>query len=387
MKISILLSESYPFGMASTNRIHLYAKGIVESGNDVEILIPGVTEEYGKVRNHNRVGEYEGVKFKYACNPVRSKSFIGRRIQNVASLINSVIILIRFKPKIILVVSNSFKYILLAKICSVIIRAKIIREKSEVPFYKIEVISGIRRIRTIAEFKLFDGIIVISGALKDFFLKDLSLKTKVLEVPILINISEKPLIKNEPGLIEPNMVYTGSLLNNKDGVLTIIKAFVKVLPNHPNAKLILTGDLEKSVDKKIILSLIDELSIKEKVVLTGYISKEKLLEITSTAAVLLLAKPDNRQNRYNMATKIGEYLLTGRPALISDVDPASLYLSHRRNAFIVKPEEDQIAKELEFILNNPKEAEEIGFSGKEIALKLFDYKIHAGRMIDFFKAF
>lgn len=387
MKISILLSESYPFGMASTNRIHLYAKGIVESGNDVGILIPGVTEEYGKIRNHNRAGEYEGVKFRYACNPVRSKSFIGRRIQNFTSLINSVIILIRSKPKIIIVVSNSFKYILLAKISSVIIRAKIIREKSEVPFYKIEVISGIRRLRTIAEFKLFDGLIVISGALKDFFIKDLSLKTKVLEIPILINISEKSLIKNEPGLIKPNLVYTGSLLNNKDGILTIIKAFVKVLPSHPNTRLILTGDLEKSVDKKIILSLIDELHINEKVELTGYISKEKLLEITSTAAVLLLAKPDNRQNRYNMATKIGEYLLTGRPALISDVDPACQYLSHRRNAFIVKPEEDQIAKELEFILDNSTEAEEIGMSGKEIALKLFDYKVHAIRMNDFFKEF
>ena len=114
------------------------------------------------------------------------------------------------------------------------------------------------------EFKLFDGLIVISGELKDFFLKDLSLKMNILEVPILINYYEETLDENDFRIIKPNLVYTGSLRNDKDGVLILIKAFFKILPNHPNVRFILTGDLESSADKEKILALIDKLGIKGK---------------------------------------------------------------------------------------------------------------------------
>ncbi len=147
----------------------------------------------------------------------------------------------------------------------------------------------------------------------------------------------------------------------------------------------MTGNLEESVNKEEILSHIDKLNLKEKVELPGYVSKERLNELTTTACALLLAKPENRQNRYNMATKIGEYLLTGRPAIISSVDPVCQYLKHRENACIVKPDVDQIAREIEFILNNSEKADSIGSAGKESAIKLFDYKIHAMRIHNFFK--
>ena len=85
-----------------------------------------------------------------------------------------------------------------------------------------------------------------------------------------------------------------------------------------------------------------------------------------------------------MATKIGEYLVTGRPILVSAVDPACRYLSHRVNAFIVEPDEDQIAMEIEFILANSKTCDVIGLSGRQIAIKFFNYKIHAVRINEFF---
>jgi glycosyltransferase involved in cell wall biosynthesis len=379
MKIAILLDELYPFGMAATNRIHLYAKGYVELGNDVEIIIPVITAKPEKIRNIQLAGEYDGVKFKYACHPVRSNSFIGRRIQNIVSLFNSFIFIIRFKPKIILVVANNFKYV------SLISNAKIVREKSEVPFYMLEEITEIKRIRTKTEFKMFDGIIVISGALKDFFSKDLSLHTKLLEVPILIDSYKASSDKTELKAIKPNLVYTGSLCNDKDGVFILIKAYARIIKEHQDVRLIMTGDLDESPDKEKILTLIDALNIKGKVELPGYVSKEKLHELTSTASALLLAKPESRQNRYNVATKIGEYLLTGRPVIMSSVDPICRYLSHRENAFIVEPDEYQVAQEIEFILDNSKKADLVGLAGKEIALRLFDYKSHALRMNNFFK--
>ncbi len=385
MRIAILLHEPYPNGMATSNRIHLYAKGLLELGNEVRIFIPRSTEEHGKIYNYEIKGKYEGVYFKYACNPIRSSRFLQRRIQNIVSTLNFLTFFVNYKPNIVIVVSNAFRDIFSAKVCSIIIKSKIIREKSEVPFHRLNEISKNKEQRIIAEFNLFHGIIVISDTLRDFFIKDLSLKVKILEVPILIDNNKYILNKGSNNIIKPNLVYTGSLSNYKDGILLIIKAFSRIAKKYPQVRLIMTGDINSSPDKEKILKYIEIYKIKTRVDLTGYISKERLIRLTSTATALLLAKPDNRQNRYNMATKIGEYLLTGRPVVLSSVDPLCNHLTNRENAFIVNPDENEIAEMLKFILDNPEKASEIGSKGQKKANQLFNYKMHSARMNDFLK--
>ena len=44
LNIKIIFYDPYPHGMALTNRINLYAKGIVEAGGSVQILIQRPTE-------------------------------------------------------------------------------------------------------------------------------------------------------------------------------------------------------------------------------------------------------------------------------------------------------------------------------------------------------
>jgi len=383
MKISFLLDGQFPYGMASANRAHLYAKGLIELGNDVTILIPRATEKPGRIRNRDVSGIHEGVKFRYAYESIIRKSFLGRRIQNLISFMNSFLFFIRLKPDIILIAASNFKYILLGKTCSLLTGAKLVREKSEVPFYKLEKLTRFRKFRIKSEFRLFDGMIVISRELKDFFSRDIKLNLKMIEVPILVETNS--ISKNGIPARKANLVYTGSLLEHKDGVTTIIRAFARILPDHPGLKLIMTGNIEGSVSKKEILDLIQSLKLGDNVLLPGYISKDELNELTTTASVLLLAKPLNRQNRYNMATKIGEYLMTGRPAVISNVDPVCSYLSHRENICITDPDELRIAEEIEFLLENPLKADEIGSSGRGSVVRLFDYKIHAARMDDFFR--
>lgn len=385
MKIAVLLDEQFPNGMASANRTLLYTKGLTELGNDTIILIPRATERHGKIRNPSTKGIHEGVRYRYAYESIIRKSFLGRRIQNSISLLNSFLFFLSFRPDIIIIAANNFKYILLGKICSILVNARLVREKSEVPYYKIEKISASARRRIKAEFRLFDGMIAISGALKEFFHKDLGLKLKIIEVPILIDCNTLSGVKNGHTDKKTDLVYTGSLLDHKDGVITIIKAFARILKNHPDLKLVMTGDLNGSVSKTAILNLIDRLELKGKVELPGYLPREKLNELTSSAAALLLAKPRNRQNQYNMATKVGEYLLTGRPVVISSVDPVCGYLKHRESACISDPDEMMMAEEIEFLLDNTGKADAIGLEGRNSVQKLFDYRIHASRIDDFFR--
>jgi glycosyltransferase involved in cell wall biosynthesis len=386
MRIAILLNEAYPVGMAATNRIHLYAKGLLEMGNEVRIFIPRPTEFHGKVKNTQVKGKHEGVFFQYACNPVKSSSFLKRRIQNVKAFVHFLSFFIRFNPDIILTVSNDFRDTLFAKVCSIMVRSKMVREKNEVPFHRLNEVSEMRKRKIIAEFKLFHGIIVISDTLRDFFTSDLSMKVKILEVPILIDSRKQVSSSQDKVTILPNLVYTGSLINRKDGILSILEAFSEIAGAYPDVRLVMTGDINGSPDKEKILDYLESHNLRARVDLVGYVSKEELMRLTSTATALLLAKPDNRQNRYNMATKVGEYLLTGRPVVLSSVDPVCTQLTHRVDAFIVRPDGGEFAEELRFILDNAGKAAEIGSAGQKKAYQLFDYKVHAARMNDYLKA-
>ena len=58
MKILFILCGPYPLGMACTKRIHLFAKGLVEQGHKVKIIIPQPTEKIGAVKNNNIRGNY-----------------------------------------------------------------------------------------------------------------------------------------------------------------------------------------------------------------------------------------------------------------------------------------------------------------------------------------
>lgn len=383
MKIAVLLDEQYPNGMASANRTHLYSKGLTGLGNNVEIFIPRATEGRDKIRNTEKQGTYDGVKFRYACDPVISSSFVARRFQNMHALINTITFLLKFRPDIIVIAANNFKYILQGKVCAILTNAKLVREKSEVPFYKAETLTPEMQSRIRNEFRLFDGMIVISDSLKRFFHDDLDLKIEILEVPIIIENRNESVNKQENVNVQ-NLVYTGSMLEHKDGVTTIIKAFARIKKEFPALMLVMTGDIRKSENQNAIFSLIEDHGLKNSINLTGYIPREDLENLTSSAFALLLAKPRNRQNQYNMATKIGEYLLSGRPAVISSVDPSCRYLKHRENVCISEPNEESLAGEIRFLIQNKSAADSIGAAGRESAMKLFDYRTHCKRINDFF---
>jgi len=289
---------------------------------------------------------------------------------------------LKFQPDIILIASTFFLQLMFIQVYSIIKKVKTVKESCEVPYYRKEYLTKMNKFWVKAEYNLYDGLIVITDRLKELFQKELEVRAKMIVVPILSNSGTG--VSNGILKDKRTLVYTGSLHEHKDGITIILKAFAEIHKKHSEIKLIMTGDLNSSGNKTKILELVKELNISNNVEFPGYVSIEELKEITSSATALLLAKPDNRQNRYNMATKIGEYLLTSRPALISSVDPASQILKHRENVLIASPEVDSFVNEILFVLNNPDKADEIGTNGRVAALEIFDYKYHGMRINDFF---
>jgi len=70
MKIAFITNESFPSGMATTNRILSLAKGLKNSGkNDVSVYCGRPTEDKSNPINTEREGVIDGISFNIQVEP------------------------------------------------------------------------------------------------------------------------------------------------------------------------------------------------------------------------------------------------------------------------------------------------------------------------------
>lgn len=383
MSIVIILNEPYPFGMACANRIHLYAKGLIELGADVKIIIP-TAKCKDKSRGISKVGIFDGVPYFYTVNsPLRSDSFVIRRINDFWGPIKALWNCINIKPNAILLVGSKLYYILVFKIAAIIIGAKYFREKSEVPYYWLEKLNFSQKAYLKITSSLFSGFIVITQELENFYKKEIKTKTNTLIVPIINEFSNNG--KTTEPKEKATILYTGSLLDRKDGIFLLLHAIAKATVSYPNLKLIITGNVKSSQDYKKVLDTINNLNINHNIHFTGYIDKEKLNNYMNSASMLIITKPNNRQNSYNFSTKLAEYLATGTPVLSTESVILNRYLKNKESVFFAKQDSEQISKMIIYILDNPDEARKVGINGQKVAEAAFNYKNHCRSIYNFFQ--
>ncbi len=382
MKVSFVLNQPFPHALACSKRIHLYAKGMAEQSNSVEIFIPRSTESY-VVKNFNTVGEFDGVKFRYVTKGTRrSKAFVSRRISDIISPLKLGLLLLKEKPDVIFIISMSFYHILVFKIVSLISKAKYVKERNEIPFMHRDSLSFFHLLYLKMENILYDAIVFITRELELFYKKELNYTKSSCIIPVIANFDQNKFY-HEFNSLNNKLVYTGNMEQRKDGILTIVEAFGRVLQYYQNLELFITGGIKKNENYYKLISKIKELGIENHVVFTGYLSEEKLKELQEKADILLLAKPPNRQNKYNFPTKVGEYLAAGKPILISEVGEIVRYFKDGENIFIAKSDVTDFYKKIKFILDHYNESCKIARKGLEHAQKEFNYKTCSIKLNDF----
>ncbi|MFX0135593.1 MAG: glycosyltransferase family 4 protein [Candidatus Hodarchaeota archaeon] len=390
MNIAIILYEPYPHGMACTTRIHNYAKGLKEIGVNLRILIPRPYENRGRyIRNDIIKGTHEGIRFEYpGGTTIKGNSFFKRRIISLKGDLNTARIIIKNRKEFdaVLMVGNFSISIIFFKIITSSLRIKYIQEKSELPFvfYKEKNMAmniySYLYIKYI--YKCFDGIIVISKSLNDYFRKKIKKNAKLLLVPIIVDFDE---FKEPTQVSNKNtIVYCGTLSQEKDGILTLLRSFFLIKEKYPNVKLVIVGDTKDEKDKKIVKEMINNLEIRENVILTGYVTRKQLVSYLINARLLVLAKPSSIQSDTCFPTKLGEYLATGNPVVVTNTGEISQYLKDMESAFLSKPNNpESISEKLEYVLRNEQKSIEVGLRGKNVAISNFHHKKHAERIFKF----
>jgi glycosyltransferase involved in cell wall biosynthesis len=224
------------------------------------------------------------------------------------------------------------------------------------------------------------GLFVISNPLKDYFVERGVEPERISIVNMMVDPSRFLRIKknsNESRYI----AYCGNVSNKKDGVDLLIESFARISHKFPNVYLYIIGNItgNKSANSNVLL--VEKLGIKEKVVFTGLVPYKDMPQMLKDAEILALNRPNNKQAQYGFPTKLGEYLLTGNPVVITSVGDIPNFIHDGESGMVVEPNNvEEFASKMEWLLEHPQEAKVIGENGRRVALKSFNNEIEAKKI-------
>ena len=228
----------------------------------------------------------------------------------------------------------------------------------------------------------FSGLFVISKSLEEYYRQRGVNNIKIINM--FVDKSRFAGLRKTSD--EKYIGYCGTISIHKDGVDDLIKAFSYFIKEHPDYKLYLFGRFESEVVKVTLNQLVENLGVSSKVVFTGPVDAKEMPQRLVNARILALARPANEQAQFGFPTKLGEYLATGNPVVITGVGDIPLFLKDETNAFIVAPGDYKLfAEKLCWVADHPEESARIGNAGKELVDKAFSSELQTEKAIAFIK--
>ena len=396
MKVYIITTEPFPLGMAAVQRIRCYAHALQLGGVECEVV------NYHRFNGSNlkcqspipACGESENIPYVYmGKTPVRHRNVFVRKINDYIDKIA----LVSYLKRVLHSGDVLFFYNVEVSFSLCLCRlahqygAYVVRELCELPYGTGQETRSAVRHRKMAltrEFPLLDGVVAISDTLADLAKSHCRPDCKIVKVPILVDYDKFKLDDKSEEEDIPYIFHSGTLFEQKDGILGMFEAFGKVCQTIDKpVRFVLTGNLSSSPHSNEIAALIDKYDLNDKVTYTGYLSTEELRDRLSRASLVVINKKFTQQNHYCFSTKLGEYMASAKPVIITRIGEAMNWLVDGDNAYIIEPEDnDALSKAVCHVFNHLDEAKAIGKRGQEFCRTHFDYRAQSKTLCGFMQS-
>lgn len=370
----LFLIRRYCPGEAWTNRTLAYAKAFAEEGEDVWLYFL-ISD---KKRTHYNI-DIPGVK---VVNLFENDGFLAKKSRHLSFLKNLISFKRQVRPGDKVFVYGGYEYQLYIG-NQIRHKAKVFCEITEHPS-----IRGNRRFiegsngRKIKLLKRIDGLFVISKSLKEYYISHGIDSGKIHIINMFVDVSRFDRLHKTTK--EKYVAYCGAVSYDKDGCDSLIRAFEIFHRTHPSYKLYIIG---KGIGETVIPSLqklAKNLQISDCVKFTGAVSPEKVPQLLFDASILALSRPDNLQAKNGFPTKLGEYLATGNPVVVTKVGEIPDFIEHKVNGVLAEPcNSVDFAEKLCWIAENPVIAHNIGTKGKELVSDEFNSSVQAKKALKY----
>lgn len=350
-------------GLAEINRLIAYARGFAENGIKVRLFFMMPDSKKSKLLMSDSNME---VYHLWESTRSTSKGII---------YLNSILKLWRMikRNQKCFVYFNS-NYVL----CPLMfVNHNIIAEATEHPFYdgrKPFVKTLLFNVKKLFK-RNIKQLFVISTSLKSYFENEGFERGRVNIINMFVDAKRFDGVEKQENDDNLTIVYCGSISYSKDGADILIRAFEKFSRLHNRYILKIVGPGIDSETIPRLQELCSQLGVQDKVEFTGRVPSGDMPQILKDATILALARPDNLQAQNGFPTKLGEYLATANPVVVTSVGDIPLFIHNKDNGLLAKPgDENDFAKQLCWVADNLVEAIEMGNRGKELVDKSFSSK-------------
>ena len=227
----------------------------------------------------------------------------------------------------------------------------------------------------------YDHLFVISNPIKEYFVENGMPEEKISIYPMIVDPNRFTNIqKHDVGY--RYIAYCGNLSNSKDGVADLIEAYgqseAKV-----SYKLMLIGAKPSGREMEIYNSSIIKYGLEDRIIFRGSVERDEMPQILTDADLLVLSRPNNRQALGGFPTKLGEYLSTGNPVLVTRVGDIDKYIVDGENGYLSAPNDvEEFSKKIDGVFADYETAKRVGMRGKELVYNEFNYNVQTKHVVE-----
>jgi glycosyltransferase involved in cell wall biosynthesis len=391
-KIIIIAAERFPKGGATANRILSIAKGLKFVGEEVEVICLRPADRVSDSIINNPSGEYQGINYSYIHKTTKWPNNKFCKLWFLISMYFYIVpslykIIIEDRVQTILITTDDFFLNIQLKLFSIFFHGRIFLVLDEYPPFMrhgnyLSKLFG--KITNNFRYRFCDGMILITNVLINYYKGVTGKRVKFFKLPMSVEVDRfqnvEPIFKSQ----EHYLAYCG-FEPEIDGLDLLFKAFALIHLDDPNLKLLIIGDTPDGRFRKY-KQIASDLGIVEKVNFTGIIDRDKVPNYLLSASVLILPRPLSTSANGGFPTKIGEYLATKKPVLVTNTGEIGIYLKDKVSCYLIESGDiEAISNSIKYIFNNYDEALKVGEMGFDVACSYFDYKVQAKELLNFLK--
>jgi len=199
-------------------------------------------------------------------------------------------------------------------------------------------------------------------------------------------------IDNTPILDELYVKYTPDYCKRKRSIcyvggLTYARGLTNLVKAAPiaNTKLVLAGEF----NPESYFDEIKKLDAYSCVEYRGFVDRENYIKILNECRVgaCTLLNIGQYSKMDNLATKVYDYMAMGLPAVVSAFSYAKKVNEKYKCFILVNPDDiEEIAKAINYLLNNPEIAEEMGQNGRRAVIEEYNWGLEEKKLLRIYES-
>lgn len=221
----------------------------------------------------------------------------------------------------------------------------------------------------------FDGIVGATPFITDKFLK---INHNVVNINNYPKIEELQSI-DKPQRILGKVCYIGGISVER-GIKEVVQALTKT---RNNVSLALAGKFHSAQLEKDIKQDVGW----EKTSFIGFVGRKEIQELLSTTQIGLVTLHPTISYLDSLPVKLFEYMCAGVPVIASDFPLwREIVLKHNCGLCVDPQKPEEIAKAIDYLIDNPQIAEEMGRNGFKAVQTEFNWANEEAKLLKFYES-